>query len=386
MLADTLRHKILLISPQPWDHIRISKHNYAITLAHGGHEVVFMNPPVAGLTARSQLEVAPGYDGLKILSYRSTWFARIRFHMAPVFDWLMARYVKRMLHQHRLQPDLVWCFDHNLFPDLSVFGAAIRIYHPVDPLSELRHLQPAKSADLLLTVSDRIAEQLAPAGKPVEVINHGLAAPFEELAKSRQTKLKHMRDQQSQDLRRDGRVQVGYAGNLGRRPVNRDVLSRIVQQNVQADFHFWGPADAESEEIAEFIALLSRQSNVNLHGTVSQTQLADGFCRMDLFLLSYNADPLESDRSNSHKLLEYLSSGRVVVSSRIQAYEKTQDLLVMSESETDEDLPQRFAETLTRLTELNSVQLQLARIALALDNTYKRQIDRIFKLLSSSKS
>ena len=80
------------------------------------------------------------------------------------------------------------------------------------------------------------------------------------------------------------------------------------------------------------------------------------------------------------------SSGRVVVSSRIQAYEKTQDLLVMSESETDEDLPQRFAETLTRLTELNSVQLQLARIALALDNTYKRQIDRIFKLISSSKS
>ena len=57
----------------------------------------------------------------------------------------------------------------------------------------------------------------------------------------------------------------------------------------------------------------------------------------------------------------------------------------MSESETDEDLPQRFAETLTRLTELNSVQLQLDRIALALDNTYDRQIDRISKLLKLAK-
>lgn len=382
MMAETLN--ILLISPQPWDHIRISKHNYAITLADGGHEVVFMNPPVAGLAVRSQLDDAPGHDGLKILSYRSPWFARLRFQLAPVFDWLMTRYIKRMLQLHRLQPDLVWCFDLNLFSDLSVFGAANRIYHPVDPLSEPRHLQPAKSADLLLTVSDRIAEQLVPAGKAVEVINHGLAAPFEELAKSRQTILKYMRDQHIQDLRKDGRVQVGYAGNLGRRPVNRVVLSKIVQQNVQADFHFWGPADAESAEVADFIALLGRQSNVNLHGVVSQSQLADGFRGMDLFLLSYTADPRESDRSNSHKLLEYLSSGRVVVSSRIQAYEKTQDLLVMSDSQTDEDLPQRFADTLLRLKELNSVQLQLDRIALALDNTYDCQIDRIFKLLNSA--
>jgi hypothetical protein len=74
-----------------------------------------------------------------------------------------------------------------------------------------------------------------------------------------------------------------------------------------------------------------------------------------------------------------------VVSSRIQAYENTRDLLVMSDSDTDADLPQKFAETLARLPELNSVRIAQERIAMALDNTYDRQIDRVFALLTATK-
>lgn len=375
---------VLVISPQSWAHIPISKHNYAIALARRGCQVVFLNPPVAGLQKSPVLEDAAGYPGLRILSYRPRWFARLRFHLPAAFDWLMARHVRQMLRTHRIVPDIVWCFDFNLYHDLSLFGAAKRIFHPVDPLSNPRHIKPSVSADLVLTVSCRIAGQLAPARRPVHVINHGLAPPFEQLAKARRTELLQLGwSSTSEYAVAERRAQVGYAGNLGRQPMNREVLCQIILQNPQADFHFWGPTDAESDNVAAFVVFLRSQCNVTLYGAVSQAHLASDYSGMDVFLLSYVADPRESDRSNSHKILEYLSSGRVVVSSHIQAYENTQDLLVMSESDTDADLPRRFSETLSRLTELNRVQLQLARIAFALDNTYDRQIERIFQLLDA---
>src|SRR5690606_6788212 len=36
---------ILLISPEPWSHIFVSKHHYAIELAKRGNYVYFLNPP-----------------------------------------------------------------------------------------------------------------------------------------------------------------------------------------------------------------------------------------------------------------------------------------------------------------------------------------------------
>jgi glycosyltransferase involved in cell wall biosynthesis len=374
---------VLLVSPQPWTHIPISKHNYAIALALRGCRVIFTNPPVADMPVNSTLDEANDHLGLQILTYRQAWFAKLRFHLPSVFDWLMARHVRRVLQTHHILPDVVWCFDFNLFGDLRVFHGATTIFHPVDPLSDSRHIQAAATADLVLTVSAKIACQLNPTGRPVHVVNHGLATSFEKLAHSR---LAECDAGLGQSLASNRRLKVGYAGNLGRRPVNRRVLREIIEQNPEVDFLFWGPADAETEEVTEFVAFLRRQAHVTLFGPVSQAELAAAYSQVDLFLLSYAADPRESDRSNSHKILEYLSTGRVVVSSRIQAYEHTHDLLVMSHSDTDADLPQRFTETLARLTTLNSVQLQRERIALALDNTYDRQIDRIFALLRAANS
>ncbi len=378
-----MQQAILIISPQPWNHIPVSKHNYAMALARRGHRVVFLNPPQDSLLGDSACEVVPGHPGVRVLSYRRPWFYRLRFHVPRIHDWLLRRHVTGLLRRYHCAPDLVWCFDFNLLGDLSRLGADRSIFHPVDPLSDRRHLQPARTADLVLTVSSRIAGQLAASGREVHVVNHGLAAPFEQLGRETLSGLNSSSMAERGGLCRS-RHRVGYAGNLGRRPVNRAVLRQIVAENPQVDFHFWGPAEANSGAASEFIAYLIKQSNVTLHGAVSQHQLAEGFRTMDAFLLSYAADPTESDRSNSHKILEYLSTGKVVVSSRIQAYEDQAGLLMMSASETDADLPEIFAETIARLDEKNSVELQKARIEVALENSYDRQIDRIFALLNAA--
>ena len=363
---------VLIISPQKWDHIRISKHNYAIALKDQGANVVFVQPPADGLS-RSVL-AATDVPGIQTLTYPRPWFYRLRFHARWLFDRLQSILIRRTLAAHSIRPDVVWCFDFNLYSDLSIFKAQKTIFHPVDPLSEAQHIRPAKTADLVLTVSEKIADQIRPSGVSVTVINHGLAKPFEELAR-----VEHCSAEHTQSV-----VRVGYAGNLTRGPVNRKVIQQIVMNHPDVEFHFWGPNESGEGEIAYFISQLQSAKNVTLYGPVSQVELADGFREMDLFLLTYSADARESDRSNSHKILEYLSTVKVVVSSRIQHYTDQDDLLVMSQTEDDSDLPQLFTETLHNVAEHNSQQLSNSRIERALANTYDFHILHVSQLLATS--
>lgn len=359
---------ILIVSPQEWDHIRISKHNYAVALKDLGARVIFVQPPVAGVNSSSLDET--DVPGIQTLTFARPWFYRLRFHARWLFDWLQAKSIARLMTAHSIRADVAWCFDFNLYSDLSVFKAPTTIFHPVDPLSEDQHVRPARTADLVLTVSEKIADQIRPSGIQVTVINHGLAKPFEKLAKVKQHTPKNSEV-----------ISVGYAGNLCRGPVNRKVIQQIVANHPEVEFHFWGPNQSDDDEIADFVNRLKSAKNVTLYGPVSQAELASGFQEMDLFLLTYSADAKESDRSNSHKILEYLSTGKVVVSSRIQHYADRDDLLVMSQSEDDSDLPQLFAETLNNLTVRNSQRAQECRRKVARDCTYATHLGHIGQLV-----
>lgn len=360
---------VLIVSPQSWDHIRISKHNYAIALAQQGTKVVFMNPPTDEVHESSIMPT--DVDGVRQLTIPRPSFYRLRFHLRWLFDFLFARLMKTTLRKHQIRPDVAWCFDFNLYSNLNIFGASKTIFHPVDPLSEPQHVRPAITSDLNLTVSQKIADQISPAGVPVSVINHGLASVFESAAKSRKI---------GNYVPGDA-VKVGYAGNLCRQPVNRPVIQQIVAEHPNVEFHFWGPHESSVPEIASFVEFLSKAPNATLHGPVCQVQLASEYLSIDVFLLTYLADLKESDRSNSHKILEYLSTGKVIVSSKIEHYIEHADLLAMANADDDSDLPAIFAQTVADLHDVNASTKQQLRRHLALENTYTTHLDRIGQLV-----
>ena len=368
------RDTILLISPQPWVHLHLSKHHYAIELARRGNSVYFLEPPATGSNRSVRVEDLVEYPGISVVTYSPRFPLMLRFHARPIFDRFMMRQIHAIRTSIGKPIHVVWSFEFNMFSDLRAFGAPVALFHPVDPLSEPYQVNVARSADAVFTVSDEILSNFRDMDVPSHFINHGLSRPFALEA--------HANLGAGQT--RTFIPRVGYAGNLLRPSVNRAVIRRMVAENPRAEFHFWGPnepartpATKVDGELIAFTDYLRGCPSVHLHGAVPPAQLAGELQDMDCLVLSYSVDPRESDRSNSHKILEYLSTGKVIVSSLISTYAPYAKLMRMPEDGDDKKIPSLLRDTLDRLPEFNSISLQDERRMLALDNTYEMQLDRI---------
>lgn len=370
---------ILLISPQPWDHIHISKHHYAIELARQGNTVYFLEPPDSAAAAAISVKPVAGNTGIFVVRYRPKFPLVIRFHFRWLYDRLMRGQIRSIQKAIGRPIGVVWCFDFNLYSDLKAFGPRLAIFHPVDRLSTPYHVGVARSADVVFSVSEDILARFRDLKVPTWFINHGVSEAFAETARS----------SMGQSWTQGAITRIGYSGNLRRTPLDRDVILRMVIENPSLEFHFWGPwqsvshEEESAREINAFIAGLQRQPNARVHGPVPAEELARHLQLMDCLILAYRSHQREYDSSNSHKLLEYLATGRVIVSSRLTTYIEHAELVRMPEDGDDSSLPALLRDTIAHLENFNAVELQNRRRRLALDNTYQKQLDRIRAKLSA---
>lgn len=374
--AAALRNKtILVISPQPWDHLYISKHHYARELGRRGNRVYFLDPPDEKLDARVRVEPT-GEEGVSRVRYRPWFPFRVRFHARALYDFLLRYQIARILHAIGRPLDVVWCFDFNLFTDLRRFGAETRIYHPVDPVSAPHQIHPAGSATLTLVSDPQFKTPFEAHGYQAHFLNHGVAPFFVAAADQKEEKV--------------GEVQAGYAGNLLRPELHRTALRQIIDSHPQVVFHFWGEHDAARshhavpEDAAPFVDWLAAQRNVRLHGPIPPDVLAAELARMDVLLLVYRQEHPGMLGFNPHKVLEYLSTGRTVVSNTLAAYQGTSDLLLTPPDDDPNCLHEVFETVVQNLTYYNGSALQARRRELALDHTYERQVQRVEQLLLSA--
>lgn len=361
-----LGKRILMISPQPWNYIEISKHHYARVLGRG-NDVVFLQPPDLSLSRGVIRLHDSGVEGVTLADWRPLTPKWFRFHAHPAYAALVRLDARRIRAEVGNRLDLLWCFDVNLFPDLRAFGARFNIFHPVDPLSDSRHAAVGRSADLILTVSDKILRSVAMhgVGTPSAVINHGVGPDFALLSRT-----------ESDSGRREGPVHCGYFGHLDRPVINARLLERIARENPLVTFHFWGPATPGGL----VHSALSSLPNCLLHGAVGKRELAEAASKMDCFVIAYVDDPSESDRSNSHKLLEYFATGRVTISTRMECYDDP-DLLIMSRLPGDEDFPALFASVVAKIDAHNTPAKSARRKAVAAQYTYEGNVARIEALI-----
>lgn len=363
---------ILVISPQPWEHIQISKHHYAIELALAGNTVFFLEPPVVDKFSPGAISIreSTNHKNVHIITYRPFFPRKIRFHFHALYRVLIYVQIKLLLKTIRQSVDLVWSFDFNLYPDLSAFSADKVIFHPVDPLSNRFQINVAKDADFIVSVSQKILDNFKCAKfseKKKLLINHGVAKEFIELASADD-------HYQAGDVTR-----VGYVGNLDRKIIDWLTIRKLVIELSDVEFHFWGPYSATNENVR---ALLGCR-NVVFHGETQKKRLTTEMSMMNCFILLYLKDKAESDLSNAHKILEYFSTGCVVFSVPIQEYLKQEPLIVFVRSDSVRGKVLDLKKLVGGVNEYNGEDLVRKRKAIALANTYDAQLNRLDQVLSS---
>ncbi len=378
----TLRDKtILILSPQSWGKMFLSKHHYANELARRGNKVYFLNPPRQeqdGKGAFITIFPSGSEDNLLLIDH-GLWFPyKMKFHVLPLFHWLMRSHVKKILKAIGQPVDIIWSFDlGNLYPFYQFGRAPYKLFHPVDEPLNQAAINSGKGASVIFSVTQEILDKYAAFDGLRQVVNHGLSEEFLEGVDPYRTPGIPLR--------------TCLAGNLLRPDLDRDILLQIVRENPAVLFEFFGSytnsqsniGGQEDPSTVNFINALQTQKNVRLHGAVSTGALAKMMREMDLFLICYDVKRDQSRGTNYHKIMEYLSTGKVVVSNNVTAYKGQPELVQMvAEREHNRQLPVLFKQVLNDLAHFNDPSLQKKRISFAAANTYQKQLDRIERFIT----
>ena len=362
---------ILIISPERWGTLKVSKHHYASVLAKMGNKVFFLNPP--RISDETSVDIKDVENNLKTIDYmpfirgsnRLPMILRKRFHK---------NLANKIIDSINVSIDITWSFDPSSFQYMSAFGAQLNIFHPVDVHRNRFEIAIARNADLIIAPSDNILERYKGVNKPKLKVNHGIADYFLETKRLSKSFIKS-----------PNKVNVGLIGNLHYSFLDCETLIHIIKNNYGVDFYFIGPTGksnlSNSLRNEQFVRYLKLAPNAFLLGSILSEDLPSYLREFDLFLICYTGDKNIAEMANPHKILEYLSTGKPVVSHYIDEYRDHRDIICMADD--NKSLPELFFYVIHNLSKYNLSELIEKRKNLAENNTYSFQIIRIEKFLSN---
>jgi hypothetical protein len=368
--------KILILSPDKWSNLQISKHHYALELAQKGNLVFFLNPP--NNLIKKCFEIQKIEDNLFVVSYKLFIPLFIRFHFRFIYDFLMRFQIYFILKKINQKIDVLFSFETNVYSNLSLFKSDLKIYFPVDMIFGKYQSKIINSSDIIFSVSKIILDRVRSFSSdvPVHFINHGLSSAFVFPKKI------------NPDIPLNG-VNICYIGNLLINSLDRKTFRIIIEKNETISFTFFGNFNIndyksynhKDEEIKDFVHFLKTKKNVTLKEVCEPSYIAQKLSLFDAFLVLLDNKKDINKGSNSHKIIEYLSTGKVVISSYISTYDNSPSLIEMCDENSNEMFPELFKRVVSNLEYYNSNKFQHARIEFALDNTYDKQIQRIERAL-----
>lgn len=365
-----LRNKrILIISTESWDHIKLSKHHYALELANLGNQVFFLNPPTKEL-ATVNFSEKNIHKNLTIVRNRLFFPFRIRKYSKSLFNYLMRFQVKK-INRHFGKFDVVWSFSP-LYTNLKKIDASLHIFHAVDMLHDTAFSQVVQSANWFFFVTAAIGEKYEHPNK--NLIGHGLSSLF----------LNTSPTITSSSIES---IHVAYCGNLEIESIDRSLILNLVNKHPEVTFHMIGPYNSKINKL-QFITDLENATNVVLYGKVTPEKIASIYLNIDAFISCYKRNSSfakkRNGNSNSHKLLEYISTGKVVISTNMSAYNNQRDVLEMLDEDGNEKFEKLFNSVITNLDEFNKKSRMEKRIAFAHQNSYQNRIKEIEALIGNN--
>lgn len=361
--------RILMLSPQPWTGLQVSKHHYARELAALGHDVIFANPPSGDGPIRLTPSDTPN---ITLLDHPRMPLARAKYRAKRLFI-AAARFRARAIKKAVGSIDLLWDFDNaRQFADHRPFRAPASMLHVVDRLDPGDAMH--RHADLILGVDASIVGDIAPEGRPSHVVGHGLSPLFAEAARLR---LAAPRVRAG-----DAPVVVGFIGNLAQPAMDRERVAALVAAHPDCRFRFIGPVAGETPEIRAWVDDLTGRPNVEMAGLLNGDALIAATGDVDIWLLPYDVARDRNRGVNSHKLLEYFALGGEVVSSAIAAQAGAPGIFMAAPDAPDE-LAAQLGAAIAAVRAGRDTGWR-ARAELALANSYRANLEHIAAHLKDS--
>jgi hypothetical protein len=374
---------ILIISPQPWSNMFISKHNFAIELAQRNNFIYFLNPP-SFVVSRGEIRIEEtDIREIKIINWKPLFPLTLRHKLPGAFNFFQNRVCSRILDLINTPIDIVIDFEPTgVFTNLKKFKAQCSIYFPVDVT--LDFFKNSKMCDFAVSISPSILDKINISNNRKLLINHGVNGFFEERAKRMLSLIEKGDFKKTSEV-----INVGYVGNLLLYSLDRNLLIRIIDKFPNIKFHFWGPYETNTindhkpnPEIERFVNALKSRNNAILYGLTAPSKISRTADNIDLYLVCINNEVDNNKGVNSHKILEYFTSGKVVVSSWIDDYRDRIPMIVMKKSNDPDVFCSIFSNVINNLNYYNSQELALKRIQYALQNTYRNHVDAIEKKIN----
>jgi len=355
---------IFLISPEPWDYISVSKHHYAIALAKKGNTVCFINPPVKRIAESIVIEEVVGVKDLFVVSYKP-FATGLRFLPRYFMNLIERKFLKKIEKRINLNFDVILNFENSRFYDFHfVSPEVLKIYFQVDQNQDFHPEIAARTADIVFAINDEILGIVKPFNENSFKISHSFQGNLSEQAQQ-------ILEGKYIYTKAADRLQVMYVGNLDNEYIDYDLFEEVINGHPEVDFLLVGPYD----QAGEMNSRIQKYSNAKFLGQVSSKKIPELLSSADMLMLIYGRNFTFS----SHKLLEYLGSGKAIASTYMNEFAKEKSLVNMSINH--EDYGKIFAETLNNLEQLNCPEKMKARITFALDCTYPRQLDKIDELI-----
>lgn len=260
--------------------------------------------------------------------------------------------------------DIVWSFDNSVFLNLSFLdNSVLKIAHIVDITQDFNFPELAASSDICFGVSAPIVSRLRKSNAKSFHLHHGFAQrengeePFFEKGNTA--------------------LHAGYVGNLDLKYVDWPLFEEVISLNRDVTFYFAGPLSKSNPAIMS----IRKYSNVKLTGKIETSGVPGFLLKMDILLLLYRVAEFPKQLTNSHKVMEYLGSGKVIVSSWLDDYQECSGLIEMTRSR--EEVPALFRMVKTGINQFNSTARIEERKTFAREHTYDRQIERIEEIIDN---
>lgn len=355
--------KILIISPELWGINYVSKHHYALELSKTNF-VFFLNPPSKskGITYFNKK--------LKIVDYKPI-LRGINRMPSLIRNFFNSIEIKRIIkYCHINEFDIIWSFDPFRFQNLNLFNNQLLIYHPVDVHYTPREKEITRSANCIFTTSEIVKKRLLIYNSRIYNIGHGLSDHF--ISKG------------SGNNKKNGHIKVSMMGNFQRK-IDYTILFSLIESYPQIEFHFIGPYEKSNlsssvNQNKEILRLIS-YSNTIMHGSVAPSDLPNILNLMDVFLILYRVDENPASLANPHKVLEYLATGKIILSTFLSEYSDKNHLLTMADKK---EILNMFCNIIQNLDTHNSIEKSNDRITYALENTYKKKIMEIERFINEN--